>query len=137
MSQIPISAAALSNYEGMTALVDKEECIYLGKTENYHFTPSTPDTPMEAYYDNSDGSLVFVSDNVKMFHFLYGEGWVLPQKEMLREHYFRRQDYREFARLREGVLAQYPLKREVTFSSRPFLPPKSHNRARRKAGTIR
>ncbi len=137
MSQIPISAAVISNYEGMDALVDKADRVYLGKRENYHFTPSTPGTPMEAYYDNSDGSLVFVSDNVKMFHFLYGEGWVLPQKEMLSPHCFRRQDYREFARLREGILSRYPLIREVTFAGRPFLPPKSHNRARRSVGATR
>lgn len=137
MSQIPISAGAFSNYEGMTALVGKEGHVYLGKTENYRFTPSAFAVSNEAYYDNPDGSLAFVSDNVKMFHFLYGEGWVLPQKEMLGKSYFRRQDYREFARLREGILAQYPLKREVTFAGRPFVPPKSHNRARRKASAIR
>lgn len=137
MSQISISSAVHSNYEDMIALVDKEDNVYLGKLENYRFTPSTPTDPGGAYYDNSDGSLVFVSDNVRMFHFLYGEGWPLPQKAMLREHCFRRQDYREFARLREGILSQYPLKREVTFAGRPFLPPKSHNRARRSAKAIR
>ena len=137
MSQILISSVVQSNYQGMIALVDKAQNVYLGKIDNYHFTPYTPTDPDGAYYDNTDGSLVFISDNVRMFHFLYGEGWPLPQEVMLHERCFRRQDYREFARLREGILAQYPLKREVTFAGRPFVPPKSHNRARCKASAIR
>lgn len=128
MSQIPISSASTSNYAGMDALVDYADRVYLGKRENYH--PDTGGLEL-AHYDNSDGSLQFVSDNVKMYHFLYGEGFVLPQRQMRREHCFTKADYIEFAGLRDGVLSHYPLIREVTFAAQPFVPPKAYSRTRR------
>lgn len=124
MSQIPIASASTSNYVGMDALVDCADRVYLGKREHYH--PGEP-----AYYDNADGSLQFISDNVKMYHFLYGEGFVLPQRQMRREHCFTKADYIEFAGLRDGVLSHYPLIREVTFAAQPFVPPKAYSRTRR------
>lgn len=128
MSEIPISSASISNYEGMDALVDDTGRVYLGKRENYHPNIGS-DEP--AYYDNSDGSLQFVSDSIKIYHLLYGEGFVLPQRQMRREHCFTKADYIEFAGLRDGVLSQYPLIREVTFAQQPFVPPKAYSRARR------
>lgn len=127
MSQVFITSASSSNYEGMLALVDEHDRVYLGKSERYHHRPS----PEWSYYDNSDGSLQFISDNVKMYHFLYGEGWPLPQRQMRRERCFTKADYIEYAGLRDGVLSQYPLIREVTFAGRPFVPPKAYLRTRR------
>ncbi len=129
MTKIQITAASISNYEGMDALVGADECVYLGKRENYH---SNIGVEAPAYYDNSDGSLQFISENVKIFHLLYGEGFVLPQRQMRREHCFTKADYIEFAGLREGVLSQYPLIREVTFAGRPFVPPKAYRRTCRR-----
>lgn len=137
MSMIPMSAAAISNYVGMDALVGVDDKVYLGKRENYHFAPSTPTEPGEAYYDDLDGSLQFISDNVTMFHFLYGEGWTLPQRQMRREHCFTKADYIEFAQLRDGVLTRYPLIHEVTFAGQPFVPPKAYRRTRGKERPVK
>ena len=128
MSEILIASASTSNYEGMDVLVDYADRVYLGRRENY-IPPTEPGGP--GLYDDSDGSLRFISDNVKMYHFLYGEGWPIPQRQMRREHCFTKQDYIEFSTLRDGVLSQYPLIREVTFAGRPFVPPKAYLRTHR------
>ena len=96
MAKILIASAAVSNYEGMDALVGHDGRVYLGRQENYF--PSIEDG-VPAYYDNSDNSLQLVSDNVRMFHLLYGEGWPLSQRQMRREHCFTKADYIEFASL--------------------------------------
>ena len=41
MTEILISSAAVSNYEGMNALVGQDGRVYLGKVENYY--PSIED----------------------------------------------------------------------------------------------
>ena len=128
MSEILISSACQSNYEGMDALVDTEGHVYLGKRENYH---PCPDSDHPAYYDNSDGSLQLISHNVKMFHFLYGEGWGISQRQMRRNRSFTKADYMEFASLRSGVLCKYRPIREVTFAGQPFVPPKAYQRLHR------
>lgn len=129
MTDILISSAAVSNYEGMVALVGVDGRVYLGRHDNYH-PGRAEDIP--AFYDNSDHSLQLISDNVKMFHFLYGEGWTIPQRQMRRERCFTKADYIEFASLRDGVLSKYPLIREVTFAGQPFVPPKAYRRMHRK-----
>ena len=123
MSEIQIASAGISNYEGMDALVDYAKRVYLGRRENY-LPPTESGAP--GWYDNSDGSLQFLSDNVKMFHFLYGDGWTLSQRQMRRERCFTKADYIEFAQLRDGVLSHYPMIREVTFAGQPFAPPKAY-----------
>lgn len=133
MSMIPIRSASISNYVGMDALVGADDRVYLGKHENYQFTPTASlEEPIAAYYDNADGSLQFLSDNLKIYHFLYGEGWALSQRQMRREHCFTKGDYIEFAHLRDGILSRYPLIREVTFADQPFIPPKAYSRERRR-----
>lgn len=127
MSQVFIASASSSNYEGMLALVDEHDWVYLGKSERYHPRPS----PEWSFYDNSDGSLQFISGNVKMYHFLYGDGWPMSQRQMRRERCFTKADYIEYAGLRDGVLSRYPLIREVTFGGKPFVPPKAYRRTQR------
>ena len=105
MSEILIASAAASNYEGMDALVGQDGRVYLGRHENYH--PGDGGETF-AYYDDSDGSLQLVSDNVRIFHLLYGEGWPIPQRQMRRERCFTKADYIEFASLRDGMLSHYP-----------------------------
>ena len=129
MTDILISSAAVSNYEGMVALVGVDGRVYLGRHDNYYPGPARG---IPAFYDNSDHSLQLISDNVKMFHFLYGEGWTIPQRQMRRERFFTKADYIEFASLRDGVLSRYPLIREVTFAGQPFVPPKAYRRMHRK-----
>lgn len=121
MTEILIASAAASNYEGMDALVGEDGRVYLGRSENY--CPGDGEAP--AFYDNSDNSLQLISDNIKMFHFLYGEGWPVSQRQMRRERCFTKADYIEFASLRDGVLSHYRPIREVTFAGRPFVPPKA------------
>ncbi len=122
MTEILIASAAASNYEGMDALVGEDGRVYLGRSENY--CPGDGEAP--AFYDNSDNSLQLISDNIKMFHFLYGEGWPVSQRQMRRERCFTKADYIEFASLRDGVLSHYRPIREVTFAGRPFVPPKAY-----------
>lgn len=128
MTEVFIASAAASNYEGMDALVGQDGRVYLGRRENYH---SGIEDGTAAVYDNSDGSLQLISDNVKMFHFLYGEGWPLSQRQMRRERCFTKADYIEFASLRDGVLSRYRPIREVTFAGKPFAPPKAYRRMHR------
>ena len=129
MTEILISSAAVSNFEGMNALVGQDGRVYLGKQENYHpgIEESTP-----ARYDDSDGSLQLISDNMKIFHLLYGEGWPISQRQMRREHCFTKADYIEFASLRDGVLSGYRPIREVPFAGKPFTPPKAYRRMHRR-----
>lgn len=126
-AHIPILSVSASNYEGMVALVDTQNQVYLGKPEHYH-PCSRPHVP---YYDNTDNSLQFVSSNIKMFHFLYGKGFPIPQRQMRREHDFTKADYIEFAHLRDDVLSRFTAIREITFAGKPFVPPKSYSRGRR------
>lgn len=114
---IEIVSAINSNYVGMVALVDENDKVYLGKKENYHFTPGEP-----AYYDNKDNSLCFISNNSKIFSFLYGTGWVLSQKEML-EHGFTMDLYKEFNSLQKGILKDFKIHTEIHFKDKPFLSP--------------
>lgn len=130
MSNIPIQSVSHSNYGNMLALVGKDHCVYLGKQENYHFDPSLEE--QKEWYDNTDGSLQLISDNVKIFHLLYGEGWPLSQRQLRREYCFSKRDYIEFARLRDGILSSYPLNREITFAGQPFIPPKCYKREQRR-----
>ncbi len=119
---VEIRSAVHSNYAGMVAMVSADERVYLGKTENYHFNGAAP-----GHYDNRDGSLCFITDKPDMYYFLYGEGWVRTQDEML-EHGLTLEQYTEFARLREGVLRQFTPRRELLFAGQPFQPPESHLR---------
>ena len=106
MTDLAITSAIESNYQGMIAMVGADHRVYLGKPENCYLSPEG-DAP--AYYDNSDHSLQLISDNIKMFHFLYSRDLPMSQREMCREECFTKADYIEFASLREGVLSRYPL----------------------------
>ena len=114
-------------------MVGADHRVYLGKPENCYLSPEG-DAP--AYYDNSDYSLQLISDNIKIFHFLYSQDLPMSQREMCREKCFTKADYIEFASLREGVLSHYPLIREVTFAGKPFAPPKAHRRMHRPRRTF-
>lgn len=128
MTDLAITTATVSNYQGMIAMVGADNRVYLGKPENCYLSPEG-DAP--AYYDNSDCSLQLISDNIKMFHFLYSQDLPLSQRQMRRERCFTKADYIEFASLREGVLSKYSLIREVTFAGQPFVPPKAYQRMHR------
>lgn len=113
---VKFQSAALSNYEGYVSLCqfdrDKPcgqgvERVYLGKRENYDNA---------GHYDNSDDSLIYVSDNLNMDDFLSSSGWVLSQQEMIDKGFFTVEDYAEFAALRSGPLKQFKEIRVPKFS---------------------
>lgn len=108
-------SAAISNYKGMTAFVSYDDKLYLGKSENYLFGDNG-----FAYYDNSDKSLTYITDNLTLYPFLYGSGWVCSQQEMLDNGSFTKEVYAEFDRLQKGVLSQFEQIRELKFADKPF-----------------
>ena len=118
--QVPIIAALISRYKGMVVLVSKDKKIYIGRQESYHVVPPEH----IAYYDNSDGSLRFVSTNQKMFHFLgYGDGYIYSQKEMMRRGYHSESDYKEYAALQKDLLSDFTMTKEIDFDGTTFMPP--------------
>ena len=123
MTEILIASAAASNYEGMDALVGEDGRVYLGRSENY--CPGDGEAP--AFYDNSDNSLQLISDNIKMFHFLYGEGWPVSQRQMRRERCFTKAEYRVCQPAGRGAvpLPSHPgsdLRREALCPAQGILP---------------
>ena len=110
---VEIHSAAQSNYKGYLLLVhytdlEKQptpEELYLGKPENYEI----------GKYDNSDNSLIFVSNNPKMFSLMRGDGFTLSQQEMVEKGYFTEQDYKEFYELHNGLLKDFERERVVKF----------------------
>lgn len=112
-NHVAVRAAAQGNYTGYNVFSLSEasgkETIYLGKPENYMSAQGT--------YDNSDQSLVRISDNPKMFAFLeQGAGWTESQQSMIDNGAFTEADYEEYARLKETVLKQFEQVREKNFS---------------------
>ena len=112
---VEIRSAVHSNYAGMVAMLGADNRVYLGREERCHYQNMQP-----SYYDNQDGSLCFVCDQPDMYYFLYGEGWAHTQAEMLERGLTLRQ-YEEFARLQNGVLAQFTTQREILFAGKGTL----------------
>jgi len=118
--KIEIVSAAYSNYKGMIALVGKDNKVYLGKKEKYHSNIDKDDE--SAFYDNSDNSLLWISDNQNMFSFLYSTGWVKTQKQMLK-YGFTMKDYYEFDNLQNELLYKFDKTCEMKFKDTPFKSP--------------
>ena len=116
---LEIVSAARSNYKGMKAIMSYDKKIYLGKEENCHFKSGNDEI---SYYDNSDNSLCFISNNHKIFTFLYGSGWVLSQIEML-EHGFTMDIYEEFEKIQNSVLKKFEKVQEMLFNNISFMGP--------------
>lgn len=78
---------------------DAEEThIYIGKTENL-------DTATNEY-DNSDDSLIYVTDRPQMPYLLYGKYYPQTQQELIDNGTFTAEDYAEYNRLKEGELRE-------------------------------
>ena len=95
----------------MTAFVGYDNKLYLGKSENYLFSDNG-----FAYYDNSDKSLTYITDNLTLYPFLYGSGRVCSQQEMLDNGSFTKEIDAEFDRLQKGVLSQFEQILELKFA---------------------
>lgn len=107
-----ITAAAKSRYDGMVALFTMDDKTYIGKSENYD---------NKGYYDNTDNSLLYVSDCQAAFTFLSSEGCIYPQDEALNRGIYTREDYEEFSRITD-FLTQAGLtpEKEFYFDGKPF-----------------
>ena len=111
---VKVQSAVISNYEGYNVFwqFDRNGSeniphrVYLGKRENYD---------NHGNYDNTDNSLIFISDNDKMGSFLEGSGWVVSQQGMIENGTFTEEDYAEFSMLKETVLRQFKEIRPIRF----------------------
>ena len=111
-----IRAARVSRYvtkDGaeLDALVGEDDKVYLGRRDHYD---------NHGHYVNDDHSLLYLSDNDKMFDFVSGEGYSISQADMIAQGYFTQEDYAEFDALRVGALAQFEQTEPILFAGEPF-----------------
>ena len=107
-----ITAAAKTRYEGMTALYTMDDKIYIGKSENYD---------NKGHYDNSNNSLLYVSDCHAAFTFLSSEGCTDTQEEALNRGIYTKEDYEEFSRITDFLSqAGFTPEKEFFFADKPF-----------------
>ena len=107
-----ITAASKSRYDGMVALFTIDDKIHIGKSENYD---------SKGHYDNSDNSLLYVSDCQHAFTFLTSEGCTYPQDEALKQGIYTQEDYKEFARITDFLAqAGFTPEKEFCFDGKPF-----------------
>ncbi len=109
-------AARVSRYvtkvgSELDALVDENDKIYLGRRDRYD---------NHGHYINDDKSLLYLSDNEKMFDFISGGGYSDTQAELLAQGGFTMEDYAEFDALRVGILAQFEQTEPLLFAGEPF-----------------
>ena len=95
----------------LDALVGEDDKVYLGRRDHYD---------NHGHYVNDDHSLLYLSDNDKMFDFVSGEGYSISQADMIAQGYFTQEDYAEFDALRVGVLAQFEQTEPILFAGEPF-----------------
>jgi hypothetical protein len=95
----------------LDALVGEDDKVYLGRRDHYD---------NHGHYVNDDHSLLYLSDNDKMFDFVSGEGYSVSQADMIAQGYFTQEDYAEFDALRVGVLAQFEQTEPILFAGEPF-----------------
>ena len=107
-----ITAAAKSRYDSMVALYTMDDKIYIGKSENYD---------NKGHYDNSDNSLLYVSDCHAAFTFLSSEGCTYPQDEALNRGIYTKEEYEEFSRITDFLSqAGFTPEKEFFFADKPF-----------------
>ncbi len=107
-----ITAASKSRYDGMVALFTLDDKIHIGKSENYD---------NKGHYDNTDNSLLYVSDCQAAFTFLTSEGCIHPQDEALKQGIYTQEDYKEFARITDFLAqAGFTPEKEFCFDGKPF-----------------
>lgn len=104
--QIPVSeryvlAAAVdeSHYAGKVVLLDENCKVFLGDTARWNAE--------YYYYDNTDGSLMLVSENSDVYEFLCQDAWEESQSELLEELWFSVEDFAEFARVQDSIQLPY------------------------------
>lgn len=119
-AQVQVQAASRSSVPGYVVMSQYDrtgqnpgENIFLGLEENYR---QDADRGI-GIYDNSDNSIVRVSDNPKMFSFLSaGQGWTQSQQEMIDNGAFTAADYAEYDRIQREIIADFPGAQTKRFS---------------------
>ena len=99
-------SAVISNYKGYDAFVDYNDNVWLGLQKNYD---------NHGHYNNSDNSLIFISENDKMYSFLYSSGWVLSQEEMINNGCFTQKLINEFINIENTILKNLIKKTQIKF----------------------
>ena len=112
--KIKIKDIAKSNYKDMNVILSYDDKVYFSKIENKYEKDDIID------YDKN--SLIYISDNKRMFHFLHINGWVLPQHWMLRVG-LKFTDYEEFDKLQNTILSQFKKVRDIYFGDKFFESP--------------
>ena len=109
---LEVHAVSETMYEGVWAFLDDNNSVYIGKPQNI----------LNGTYDNSDNSLVKLSDNEKIYDFLtVGEnGFEQSQQQMLDLRRMSIEDYREITHLQETVLSSYEQKYDLKFAMERF-----------------
>jgi len=95
----------------MCPFLDDDGRVYLGRKEHYD---------NHGHYINADNSLVYISDNERIFSLLSGTGYGYTQAELVEQDFFTQGDYAEFEALRTGVLAQFEQIERPLFAGEPF-----------------
>ncbi len=85
--------------------------IYIGKPENLDNATNV--------YDDSDGSLIYVTDRPKMPYLLYGKPYAQTQQELIENGTFIKEDYAEYSRLKEGALKEILEQANLRFGVKP------------------
>ena len=111
-----ISSARTSHYatkDGaeLDAFVGADNKVYIGRRDHYD---------NRGHYIDDGGSLIYLSDNEKMFNFISGGGYSDTQAELLTQGHFTMEDYAEFDALRIGILAQFEQIKPLLFAGEPF-----------------
>ena len=86
-----ISRYRLKNGTDLDAFVGPDHKVYIGRRDHYD---------MRGHYMDDDKSLLYLSDNEKMFDFISGNNFSVSQAELLAEDCFTLEDYAEFDALR-------------------------------------
>ena len=88
--------------------VEAEEThIYIGKTENLDVETNE--------YNNSDNSLIYVTDRQQMPFLLYGKSYAQTQQELIGDGTFTAEDYAEYNRLKDGELRDILTRADLKF----------------------
>lgn len=88
-----------------------QEGIYLGKRSNYD---------NKGGYDNSDNSLIFLTENDRLYGLFYGEGFIHSQQKFIDEGIFTEADYKEFNEIQTGILKDFEVTQAILFDGAPF-----------------
>ena len=85
----------------------EETHIYIGKTENLDVETNE--------YDNSDDSLIYVTDRPQMPYLLYGKPYSQTQQELIDNGTFTAEDYAEYNRFKAGELRDILTRADLKF----------------------